>query len=243
MRQQVYLENAIEQLRENPTDDCVLWPFSKNKARDGYGQVTYDGEVNVLVHRLVYRLHYGKEPDQMILHKCGSHACFNPLHLYEGSAKQNIQDVIDERGYFPGGRRKLTEQDVIEVIEMLKQGMKQDEIAACKGVARATISFINTGRTWQHIPRDGKPPAKRRRSSKRAVILQYTGQRESSNEPETGTNNPRLRQIRKQKTLPTLSKTQLETAQRLRACGFKYGELARLFDLKLGEMKELLDAA
>jgi len=234
MKQQTYLENAIEQLRENPTDDCVLWPFSKNKARGGYGQVTYDGEVNVLVHRLVYRLHYGKEPSQMILHKCGSHACFNPLHLYEGSAKQNTQDMIDDWGYAPGGRRKLTEQDVIEVIEMLKQGMKQDEIAALKGVARATISCINTGRTWQHIPRNGKPPAKTRRSSRQAMILQYTGNPESN----------RIRTRRKRcQVVSRLSGEQLETAQQLREYGFSYRELARWFDTRPSEMKELLNAA
>lgn len=222
MRQQQYLEDAIEQLRQNPTDLCVVWPFTRNKNHYGYGQIIYN-HGQMLVHRIAYQLYYGKEPSQMVLHKCGNHDCYNPQHLYEGNAKQNSQDMIDHWGYGPGGRRKLTEQDVIEIIELLKQEMKHWEIAARFGVARATITQINTGRTWQHIPRNGKPPARVHRRSRQAIVLQFERQKPTKH----------LR----------LTNEQVETVRGLLLRGFKIREVADWFDLKSSQLLRILDRA
>lgn len=48
--------------------------------------------------RLVYTLVHGKIPTgKMICHTCDNRACLNPMHLYAGSAKDNMRDCM-ERG-------------------------------------------------------------------------------------------------------------------------------------------------
>lgn len=64
---------------------------------DGYGQITIDG-VFYYVHRLSAQLFLGYEstPDLFVCHKveCVSKACWNPEHLYIGTALTNNIDKI-----------------------------------------------------------------------------------------------------------------------------------------------------
>jgi Trp operon repressor len=46
---------------------------------------------------------------------------------------------------------KLTKEQVIEIKELLKQEMKQEDIAKKYGVSRTPISHINTGKSWKDI--------------------------------------------------------------------------------------------
>lgn len=48
----------------------------------------------------------------------------------------------------------LSEQDVIEIWELLKTGMPQVDIAKRYGVKRGTITEIKKGRQWQHITKN-----------------------------------------------------------------------------------------
>lgn len=215
-----YLEDVIRQLKRNPTDDCVLWPFYTDPEK-GYGYVKYNGE-NSTTHRAAFQLYYDQEPENMVLHKCSNASCFNPLHLYDGTAKQNMQDMVDDWGYHPGGRRKLTEENVIQIIELLKQHIGQDIIAARFGVNRSTISAINIGKTWQHIPRSGKPSARTRRSPKTGIVMQY---HECDVKPAKK---------------PLLTTQQLRVASSLLIRGFSLRETANWFNLKPRQLKKLL---
>lgn len=46
---------------------------------------------------------------------------------------------------------KLTDEDVVEIKLMLKDGIKQQKIADLFGVTRSTIYKIKTGKTWSNI--------------------------------------------------------------------------------------------
>ena len=48
-------------------------------------------------------------------------------------------------------RRKLTEDDVIEIKNMLKEGLTHDFIAKRYHVSRATITSINSGKSWDWV--------------------------------------------------------------------------------------------
>lgn len=46
---------------------------------------------------------------------------------------------------------KLTKDQVLEIKELLKQKIKQKDIAKKYGVSRTPISHINSGKSWKHI--------------------------------------------------------------------------------------------
>lgn len=57
---------------------------------------TYTRIDDILSHRLSYWLFRGIKPedDLMICHSCDHPGCFNPYHLFEGTAQDNIQDAV-----------------------------------------------------------------------------------------------------------------------------------------------------
>jgi len=72
------------------TDDCVPWPFHKD--RDGYGRA----ERGHLAHRRSYTLHVGPIPAGLTIdHLCGTRSCVNPRHLEPVTTQENTR-----RGYW-----------------------------------------------------------------------------------------------------------------------------------------------
>jgi predicted XRE-type DNA-binding protein len=152
-----WLQTQIEYLREYPQQECVEWPFGHNS--NGYGQV-WNGKKLILVHRESYRLYTGQGPIHMACHQCDNPPCYNPIHLYDGTAKQNQQDAVQKGHKLLA--RGLTEQQVIDVLGLLSQGMTQTEVAAKFGVVQTYISAIKNGKvlTFRHLltaePSNGK---------------------------------------------------------------------------------------
>lgn len=74
---------------------CWEWTGSKNSKN--YGNVFFQGKRR-MVHRLSYEIHGGTIPGGMLMcHRCDRPACWNPLHLWPGTAKQNSLDMSEKR--------------------------------------------------------------------------------------------------------------------------------------------------
>lgn len=74
-------------------DDYWNWNGSLNGDKE-YGLFVYDHK-RYLAHRLALQLSLGRELQKpMALHTCNNSICVNPNHLYEGTAKNNIDDCI-----------------------------------------------------------------------------------------------------------------------------------------------------
>src|SRR5690606_37742148 len=101
-------------------DDCLLWPFSRE--RDGYGtKVQYCG-VGFKAHRVMCILAHGNPPrgKPFAAHECGNGhlGCINPRHLAWKSPKQNTHDRFVHGTMFFGEEvpaSVLTEQAVLEI--------------------------------------------------------------------------------------------------------------------------------
>jgi len=89
-----------------------------------------------------------------VLHACDNPPCVNPAHLRPGTDAENMDDA-KERDRLPRGSERrearLNEQQVINIKRMLAAGEMHKDIAASYGVVRATITMINTGKTWTHV--------------------------------------------------------------------------------------------
>lgn len=134
---------------------CWIWTGAK-LVRGGYGNFVcrpigiYPG---LKAHRVAYMLENQVRltPQDHILHKCDNPLCVNPSHLYIGTQKDNMKDMV-KRGRSAKGsdhsQAKLTEEDVYAIREDMR---KQKDIATDYGISVPTVSDIKNRRSWSHI--------------------------------------------------------------------------------------------
>jgi hypothetical protein len=85
--------------REVTESGC--WNWTRSRTPDGYGRISWRGH-GERVHRVAAHLAFGFElaGEGSVLHHCDNPACFNPGHLYVGSQKDNVRDMVERgRGY------------------------------------------------------------------------------------------------------------------------------------------------
>lgn len=78
------------------TPTCWLWTGARDKS--GYGYVGVQPGYFQGAHRVAWALIHGPIPDGLyVLHRCPdppNRLCVNPEHLYLGTARDNMDDVI-----------------------------------------------------------------------------------------------------------------------------------------------------
>lgn len=78
-----------------PISGCYLWLGAVD--RHGYGQRRINKKIQHATH--ISLEHAGiKKPDQQsrALHKCDTPSCVNPNHLFWGTQKDNVQDMMQK---------------------------------------------------------------------------------------------------------------------------------------------------
>jgi hypothetical protein len=85
------LTDRIERMSvPEPNTSCLLWLGSTGT--NGYGSTTVSGR-SVSAHRASYEAHFGEiAPGKIILHKCDTKECVNPLHMTLGTHHDNAVD-------------------------------------------------------------------------------------------------------------------------------------------------------
>jgi hypothetical protein len=134
--------------------ECWEWQGAKN--RFGYGCLHYENEE--LAHRVSWLIHNGLIPKGLcVLHKCDNPCCVRPDHLFLGTQKDNMEDmVLKGRGKTPNLKgedcnfSKLSATQVLE-IRGLDGKKTQSDIAALYGVKQANVSAILLRKNWKHI--------------------------------------------------------------------------------------------
>ena len=105
------------------------------------------------VHRFSWELANGRIPEgKSVLHKCDNPECPNPCHLFLGTHRDNMDDMLRKNRQRSSvgelnSRVKLKEADVKKIRELVAVGgMTHREIAEKFGVQRPAISAIVQGR-------------------------------------------------------------------------------------------------
>jgi hypothetical protein len=118
---------------------CHLWTGARNVW--GYGRLHVGGKM-LAAHRVAWELANGPIPDGMwVLHHCDVRDCVNPAHLYLGTHRQNVRDMI-ERGRHPSARHFPRADSRIEIRLTPERRQELSELAAEIGISTADIARL-----------------------------------------------------------------------------------------------------
>ncbi len=133
-------------------DECLIWPFSRNKA--GYAAMHVEGGIKVLVSRYLCEDRRGPPPtaEHEAAHSCGrgKHGCVAQAHL---DWKTSVENKADKRlhGTDPTGERnpaaKITRK-IADEIRSLRGMMSQSKIGERFGISQQHVSDIMAQRLW-----------------------------------------------------------------------------------------------
>jgi hypothetical protein len=145
----------------NDDTSCWKWTGCTFKRKWNYGQFYVSRERgHELAHRIAYELTHGEIPEgKWVLHKCDNPLCVRPDHLFLGTHIDNMADMRSKnRSAHSNGlfgelhpNSKLTDERVIAIYRLLKEGKHVIEIAQKFDVDRHTVSHVIHGRTWTHV--------------------------------------------------------------------------------------------
>lgn len=152
---------------EGPAE-CIEWTWAKDN--QGRGRLWVNDKLK-LAHRVVWEHVNGPIPaGKLLCHHCDNPSCFNPVHLYVGTQKDNMRDMMNRGRHWAtknpeaakqNGRRtglkndwvagegnpqaKLTKQQVAHI---RNDPRATRYIAAEYGIDRTTVQRIRSGKLW-----------------------------------------------------------------------------------------------
>lgn len=138
------MESLMKRIKINNVNGC--WEIKGYLDKDGYGEVS-----GKRAHRLSYELFVEEIPPNMsVCHKCDNPRCCNPEHLFVGTQKDNISDMIRKnrkpsRKGEKNTQNKLTEHQVLAIYN---SNETQRSIASKYGIDQSTVSYIKIGKLW-----------------------------------------------------------------------------------------------
>lgn len=152
---------------------CLEW--AGNKDKNGYGRMSVHNK-STLTHRIAWELSNGPIPKGLcVLHKCDNPSCIRIDHLFLGDRIDNNHDCIrkgraNKRGLIGEEHNlaKLTDADVMAIRASDERGK---DLAERYDVEQTTITDVRKGKTWQHLPVDGKHLANKNHKITEADVI------------------------------------------------------------------------
>ena len=81
---------------------CELWAAYRDKG--GYGIFWFQGKQQG-AHRVSWILEFGEIPEgEQVLHHCDNPPCVNPEHLYLGTPKDNMADMVKRGRHYQANK-------------------------------------------------------------------------------------------------------------------------------------------
>lgn len=140
------LERLIKKSSVPDENGCINWKGGLSKK--GYGVIGIGSRIDnsrktVYVHRISFELHKGSIPEGMLIcHTCDNPKCVNPEHLFIGTPKDNIQDMINKNR--EANKQGIVPKNFIKQVEKVKNGMLSKlNVDQVKEIKKSLISGIN----------------------------------------------------------------------------------------------------
>lgn len=123
----------------------ICWGWTGSTSSRGYGLYAPLPGVLLRSHRVAYALHNGVIDDSMfVCHRCDNPTCCNPAHLFLGTPKDNVDDMIGKgrKVIFHGIDNPAAKLTADQVRALYLDPRTNREIAADFGVEPSYVSLV-----------------------------------------------------------------------------------------------------
>ena len=137
------------------TPGCWIWVGSISKTA-GYGWFR-DQNKSTQAHRVAYRLTHNLKSlpgNTCVLHRCDNRICVRPDHLFLGTARDNVADMVKKGRQARGERNrhaKLTAISVRGIRALVKNGIATAVVAKQFHISRNHVVAIKNRVFWRHL--------------------------------------------------------------------------------------------
>lgn len=151
----------LDRAAQSVTDDCIEWPYAKQKTGYGVFQV---GKSTRPAHREQCIRAHGQPPtdEHQAAHNCGNSSCVNPRHLRWDTPNGNTADTL-LHGTRPRGETqghsKLTADDVLSIRSLHAAGERPIDIARFFKISDAHVSRICLRQSWAWLEKPARSQA------------------------------------------------------------------------------------
>lgn len=144
------------------SDAC--WGWSASFDLHGYGQFVYRKgkktwriKSSIFAYRFPWDFPGIERPlnSLCVLHACDNPPCCNPSHLFLGTQKDNVADMVRKKRNVFGASHissKITDADVLEIRRRRNSGELYKDIARDFPLSESSIRKIAIRMRWKHLP-------------------------------------------------------------------------------------------
>jgi hypothetical protein len=155
------IQDFWKRVKKGQPDECWEWQAARNsqvKGRD-YG-VMWAGSRRWKTHVFSWVLHFGPTHGLWVCHHCDNPPCCNPVHLFLGTCKDNVADMLQKgRSNRECGEdrynARLTEDNIREIRRRYKRRSTGPDNGASLaqefGIVKSMIDSIVKYRRWKHV--------------------------------------------------------------------------------------------
>jgi hypothetical protein len=142
-----------EKILKDEETECWNWLGSLN--RSGYpsmGITDNSGRSTTKSgHRVAYEHFVGPiPPGAYVCHRCDNRVCINPAHLFLGTQKDNIKDMVS-KGKTMRRNARLSVEAVKSIRQEYAEGVTQQELCVKYSLTAANCSMIVNRKNWKDI--------------------------------------------------------------------------------------------
>lgn len=145
--------------KRNDGKKCWEWTLAFHDS--GYGLFSFSAgpsrQISIRAHRISYFLKHGNLPipPLVVCHTCDNRKCVNPKHLFSGTRRMNVQDMVEKERQAVGVKvftAKLNPEKVREIRRLSSiEGWNNCELARLFGVRNCTIWNVVNNVFWRHV--------------------------------------------------------------------------------------------
>ena len=139
-------------VKQGAPDEC--WPWTGSLNSKGYGHFRISKRIAV-AHRVSYTIHFGPIPQGLfICHRCDNPVCVNPNHLFAGTNRENVDDMLSKGRQCRGEDHqlaKLSDEKIGEIRMRWATRLTQQKLADEYGISVGALNIALYHKTWKHL--------------------------------------------------------------------------------------------